>query len=148
MHKISTRRQTISADSQMHTGGRRTSIRSAIDSDLAGSRILVFDKVLPGRPERQDTCIVEQKFKVRMTYDAAMKSSKQLTYVQAVSHIVSAELQGWLRTLRSRVPARCHSSPNSPPPRMLATARMAPYFCIHVRIAGLKNGLMDMVKPP
>lgn len=51
-------------------------------------------------------------------------------------------------TLRSRVPARCHSSPNSPPPRIFGTASIAPYLFRNVSIAALKNGLIEIVKPP
>lgn len=85
-----------------------------------------------------------------------MKSSKQLTYTlprQRESLTLGSrgardDRRIPVRTFRSRVPARCHSSPNSPPPRMFATARMAPYFCIQLRMAGLKNGLIEIVKPP
>jgi hypothetical protein len=36
----------------------------------------------------------------------------------------------------------------SPPPRMLGTAKMAPYLCKKVRMDALKKGSIEMLKPP
>ena len=51
-------------------------------------------------------------------------------------------------TFLSLVPAKCQSSPNSPPPRIFGTARIALYRWQNVIIIGLKNGLMEMLNPP
>lgn len=51
-------------------------------------------------------------------------------------------------TLRSSIPASCHFSPNSPPPLILAIARIAPYRCTNVSMYELKNGVTDIANPP
>lgn len=60
----------------------------------------------------------------------------------------AAPRDGYGVTFRSLVPAWCHSSPNSPPPRKLGTARTARKLSKKVIIAGLKNGVSDTVNPP
>ena len=97
------------------------------------------------------TCQSSNSCGVSRAYEAAMKSSKQLTYViidhQSVLSCIGTYFESEL-TLRSLVPARCHSSPNSLPPLMLGTARTALYARKIVRRDGLKNGLIAMLNPP
>ena len=78
-------------------------------------------------------------------YVAAMKSSKTLICMNGQQHSLMVEHR---LTLRSLIPALCHSSPNSLPPRMFGRAKTAPYDFKKVRIPGLNDGLIEMLNPP
>ena len=82
------------------------------------------------------------------TYVAEMKSSKQFFCLKIDSKQGTKYSRPKQRTLFSRQPAKCHLSPNSPPPLMLGTARMKPYFWANVSKVTLKNGLMEIENPP
>ena len=78
-----------------------------------------------------------------------MKSSKQLTCDNNQPSFTSVgDSVTDSPTFRSLVPARCHSLPSSPPPRMLGTASTPLHLWTNVRMAPLKNGLMEILKPP
>ena len=77
-----------------------------------------------------------------------MKSSKVLTCASDLGSALVGGKPHRLHTFRSLVPARCQFLPNSPPPRMLGTARTPLHFWRNIKMSPLKKGLMEISKPP
>ncbi len=68
-------------------------------------------------------------------------------YRSAISHSAAAMKSSKTFCFLSFVPAWCHSSPYSPPPRRLGTAYRPP-ISIQARTDGLKPGVSEMLNPP
>ena len=68
-------------------------------------------------------------------------------YLLAISHSAAAMKSSKTFCFFARLPASCHSSPYSAPPRRLATAYMPP-ISIHAIMLGLNEGSTLTLKPP
>ena len=68
-------------------------------------------------------------------------------YLLSISHSAAAMKSSNTFCLLSFVPALCQSSPYSPPPRRLGTAKTPP-ISIHTRFDTLNAGVSEMLKPP
>lgn len=122
-----------------------TSIGSTVDADFTSRSILVFNQVL--------TVQNSQCTNATLTRLYLRRSDKIIKAL--VLHISSQYPLGcrtcsktWPRTFVSLVPAKCQFSPNSLPPRILGTARIAPYFCMNVMVDELQYGEIAIEKPP
>src|SRR5512139_1455989 len=68
-------------------------------------------------------------------------------YLLTISHSAAAMKSSKTFCFLSSIPARCHDSPNSPPPRRLASAKTPP-FSIQVTARPEKPGSELELNPP
>src|SRR5258707_1175202 len=76
-----------------------------------------------------------------------MASREVLVYLFAINHSAAAMKSTNTFCLFSFVPARCHSSPYSPPPRRLATAYTPP-ISIQTSLLTENHGVTLILNPP
>lgn len=108
-------------DSRIEVISTLTTIRTSVNSYFTHCSILVIDQILPEDVKMSETSL-------QSLTNLNLRGSDEIieTVHLSVVQYVGSNYDLRYLTLRSRVPARCHSSPNSPPPRMFGTARMAP----------------------
>ena len=77
------------------------------------------------------------------------RSYKIIIYIWLLKNITLwPQRKNCVLALFSLDPALCQSRPNSPPPLILTTHKIAPYACKNARRTGLKYGLVDIPNPP